>query len=102
MGEARADIPIAAGADLPPRLAAPARRDGRPHGHHRALLHRGQARIADIGRGVFIGRGSELALHDRIRIGEYAVINRRVTILTGSHDLRDELWRMYTRPVVIE
>jgi acetyltransferase-like isoleucine patch superfamily enzyme len=55
----------------------------------------------DIARGVFIGEGSELVLHDRIVIGAHAVINRRVTILTGSHRLDDPMWSLYTRPVHI-
>ncbi len=61
----------------------------------------GQHRLLHVGRGAFIGRDAELALHDRIQIGDYAVINRRVTILTASHSLRDELWRMHAKPVVI-
>jgi maltose O-acetyltransferase len=61
----------------------------------------GTFRNLDLAHGVFIGEDSELILHDRITVGEHVVINRRVTILTGSHDLRDPLWSMYTRPVRI-
>ena len=61
----------------------------------------GPCQSLQLGDGVFLGRECELVLHDRIRIGEHTVINRRVTILTGSHSLRDELWRMNSKPVVI-
>ncbi len=61
----------------------------------------GPCRNLDIARGAFIGEGSELILHDRISIGEQVVINRRVTILTASHSLRDPAWPQYSQPVRI-
>ncbi len=61
----------------------------------------GPLRNLDIARGTFIGEGSELMLHERISIGEQVVINRRVTILTASHRLRDPAWPQYSRPVRI-
>lgn len=71
----------------------------------RAIIERcnaeGRLALLHIGESAFVGRDTEFALHDHIHIGRSAVINRRVTILTASHSLRDELWRMYSKPVVI-
>lgn len=61
----------------------------------------GPLRNLDIAQGAFIGGGCELMLHGRISIGAQAVINRRVTILTASHRLRDPAWPQYSRPVRI-
>jgi acetyltransferase-like isoleucine patch superfamily enzyme len=61
----------------------------------------GSARNLRIGRAAFIGQDCELILHDKVCIGEYAVINRRVTILTASHSMKDPAWSSYTRPVTI-
>lgn len=54
-----------------------------------------------VAEGAFVGRDCEVILHDRVTIGRQAVINRRVTILTASHSLRDSDWPSYTRPVHI-
>ena len=61
----------------------------------------GPAINLEIADGAFIGEDCELVLHGRVRIGRNAVINRRVTILTASHSLRDPAWSSYTRPVTI-
>lgn len=42
-----------------------------------------------------------IALHARVSIGDYAVINDGVTILTATHDLQDPQWKMLTKPVLI-
>tara|TARA_B100000678_G_scaffold222385_1_gene189926 strand:- start:4941 stop:5534 length:594 start_codon:yes stop_codon:yes gene_type:complete len=54
-----------------------------------------------IGKFTFLGR-VDLALHDKIHIGEKVCINDGVIILTASHDLNDPLWRHKKSPIVIE
>jgi maltose O-acetyltransferase len=61
----------------------------------------GVMRNLSIGEGSFIGEDTQMMLHERITIGERVVINRGVTILTASHDVRDPRWRMLRQPVAI-
>jgi len=42
-----------------------------------------------------------LHLHDAIEIGSYSVINHGVVILTASHDVNDDNWSQYSKPVSI-
>lgn len=61
----------------------------------------GPGRNLELGDGAFIGEGCELVLHERIAVGEQAVINRRVTLLTASHSLRDPEWSVRSAPIRI-
>ena len=54
-----------------------------------------------IGAFTFIGR-VELALHDKITIGERVCINDGVILLTASHDVGDPLWRHVKSPIRID
>ncbi len=54
-----------------------------------------------VGSNSFIG-AVELALHDKIIIGEKVCINDGVIILTASHDLSDPLWQHKKAPIIIE
>jgi len=55
-----------------------------------------------IGDETFIARTVNFALHNKILIGSRVVINNGVQLLTASHDLKDPLWSMYSKPIVIE
>jgi maltose O-acetyltransferase len=62
----------------------------------------GSLQRLSLGYGSVIGRDCQIALHERVDIGERAVINNNVIILTASHDLTDPSWRSYSKPVRIE
>lgn len=55
----------------------------------------------EIGENTFIGN-IELALHDKITIGNKVCINDGVILLTASHDLQDPLWQHKKKPIIIE
>jgi maltose O-acetyltransferase len=61
----------------------------------------GKRRHLYVGANTFIGK-VELALHDKIIIGNNVCINDDVKILTASHYVSDPLWRHKKEPVVIE
>jgi acetyltransferase-like isoleucine patch superfamily enzyme len=53
-----------------------------------------------IGNQVALGR-CEIALHDHVTIGDYAVINDGAVLLTASHALSDPQWKQKKKPIVI-
>ena len=53
-----------------------------------------------VGQGASIGR-CELILHERVMVGDFAVVNDGVVVLTASHDLDDSGWAPIKRPVTI-
>ncbi len=54
-----------------------------------------------IGDFSTIGR-VEIALHDKVTIGNYVCINDGVIILSASHDVSDPLWRHKKAPIFID
>ncbi len=54
-----------------------------------------------VGQSTFIGRAT-LMLHDTLEIGACVCINDGVTMLTGSHDVRDPLWRHILKPIKVD
>ncbi|MBL9176594.1 MAG: acyltransferase [Verrucomicrobiaceae bacterium] len=66
-----------------------------------ARLISGRLEHLSVGEHSFIGR-VELSVHEKLSIGRCVCINDGVKILTASHDVRDPLWRMVAKPVVIE
>ena len=61
----------------------------------------GRKQLLSIGSGTAIGR-IQIELHAEVTIGDRAVINDGVTILTASHLTNDASWRRITAAVVIE
>lgn len=66
----------------------------------------GRARIHGAFSGLTIGDETslgrcEIALHDKVTIGQRVVINDGALILTASHSLIDPLWRHKKAPVKI-
>jgi len=61
----------------------------------------GSKKNLSVGAYSFIGK-VELALHEKIVIGERVCINDGVVILTASHDVSDPEWKHVKAPVVIE
>lgn len=55
-----------------------------------------------ISQGTFIGKNSQMFLHNTIDIQENVVINDGVIILTGSHDIKDPNWPLITKQVLIK
>jgi len=53
-----------------------------------------------IGSFSFIGR-AELALHEKITIGNYVCINDGAILLTASHGLQDPLWKHKKNPIIV-
>lgn len=66
-----------------------------------ARLVSGRLELLSVGADSFIGRAG-LSVHEKLSIGERVCINDGVKILTASHEVRDPLWRMVAKPVVIE
>ncbi|GAB3180960.1 acyltransferase [Telluribacter humicola] len=54
-----------------------------------------------VGAFTFIGKAN-LALHDRIVIGERVCINDGVHLLTASHDVNDPQWQHVKAPIIID
>ncbi|WP_037576500.1 acyltransferase [Sporocytophaga myxococcoides] len=54
-----------------------------------------------IGAFSFLGR-VELALHDKIQIGEKVCINDGSILLTASHDISDPEWKHKKAPIIID
>lgn len=63
---------------------------------------RGKLSNLVIGEETFIAQTVEIRLRDQVVIGSRVVINSGVQLLTGSHDLKDPQWRVYSKPIVIE
>lgn len=61
----------------------------------------GNKKNLQIGASSFLGR-IELALHDKIVIGQNVCINDGVILLTASHDVRDPEWKHKKAPINIE
>ncbi|SEG18586.1 acyltransferase [Flavobacterium urumqiense] len=53
-----------------------------------------------VGEFTFLGR-VEIALHEKITIGNYVCINDGVKLLSASHDVSDSLWRHKKSPIYI-
>ena len=53
-----------------------------------------------VGEFSFIGR-VEIALHDKVQIGNFVCINDGVVILSASHDVLDPFWRHKKSPIQI-
>ena len=53
-----------------------------------------------IGKFTFIGR-VEIALHDKVSIGNYVCINDGALLLSASHDVSDPLWQHKKNPIYI-
>ena len=60
----------------------------------------GDHRLLHIGDFSFVGRAS-IQLLASVTIGNNAIINDGVTILTGTHDVNHEHCQLHTKPVVI-
>jgi acetyltransferase-like isoleucine patch superfamily enzyme len=61
----------------------------------------GNKKNLTVGDFSFLGR-VEIALHDKINIGNYVCINDGVILLSASHGLQDPLWQHKKAPIVIE
>ena len=55
-----------------------------------------------IGKHTFVSRDVHIAPHAEVNIGSFVCINNGVRILSASHDLSDPLWRMFSKPIVID
>ena len=53
-----------------------------------------------LGMESFIGK-AEIALHDKVIIGDNVCINDGVKLLTGSHDTQSPLWSLVKKPIKI-
>lgn len=62
----------------------------------------GNASRLTIGRECVLGDRVHLALHDRIQLGDYVVINDCCALLTASHDVDSPDWSQKRAPIVIE
>lgn len=60
----------------------------------------GKKENLSIGNFSTIGR-VEIALHDKVTIGNYVCINDGVIILSASHDVLDPIWQHKKAPIVI-
>lgn len=60
----------------------------------------GNKKNLSIGRFSTLGR-VEIALHDKVTIGNYVCINDGVKILSASHDVLDSLWQHKKAPIFI-
>ncbi|MDX2257894.1 MAG: hypothetical protein NW205_03155 [Hyphomicrobiaceae bacterium] len=60
----------------------------------------GRLPLLTIGREAALGQ-CKLSLHAAIDIGERAVVNDGVVLLTASHGLGDPHWRHVSRPILI-
>jgi maltose O-acetyltransferase len=61
----------------------------------------GNRKNLQLGRNAFVGR-ARIALHASVVIGDRVVIGDEVALLTGSHDVTDECWKLVTGAIVIE
>lgn len=60
----------------------------------------GDKKNLTIGEFSFIGR-AEIALHDKVTLGNYVCINDGAILLSASHDVSDSLWRHKKKPIEI-
>jgi acetyltransferase-like isoleucine patch superfamily enzyme len=60
----------------------------------------GKKRNLKIGEFSFIGRIA-VALHDKVRIGDFVCINDGAILLSASHDVSDPLWQHKKSPILI-
>lgn len=61
----------------------------------------GNKQYLEIGDFTSIGR-AEIALHDKVQIGNFVCINDGVILLTASHDLSDPGWNHVKGSIIIE
>ncbi|WDF54461.1 acyltransferase [Mucilaginibacter sp. KACC 22063] len=61
----------------------------------------GDLKNLTIGSNSFIGRVN-IALHDKVKIGNNVCINDGVHILTASHNIQDPCWPHIKSPVIID
>lgn len=79
-------------------------RHGASIGHLTILEHvqiNGSRKNLSVGRECSLGR-CFIMTHDKVQIGNRVVINDNVSLLTGTHDIRDPLWSLTTNPIVIK
>jgi len=67
----------------------------------------GKIKAGGSKKNLYIGANSflgivELALHDKIVIGNNVCINDGVKILSASHDINDPMWKHIKKPITIE
>ena len=62
----------------------------------------GKATNLKMGRECVIGSDVHLALHDKILLGNYVVINDGCVLLTASHDINSSDWQQIRAPIIIE
>lgn len=62
----------------------------------------GSVKRLSIGERTLVASDTHLAFHDKITIGSRVVINDKVTLLTGSHDLNDTHWSLIAKPIIID
>lgn len=67
-----------------------------------SVIAHGKMNLLSIGSHSFIGDSVELALHDRIQIGDFVCINDGSKLLSATHDLQDPLWQHIKKPIIIE
>lgn len=60
----------------------------------------GNPRNLMVGTDSFIGR-AEIALHDKVTIGNNVCINDGVKLLTGTHDTQNSQWSLLKKPIRI-
>jgi acetyltransferase-like isoleucine patch superfamily enzyme len=65
------------------------------------ILIGGKKNLLTIGKFSFIGRVN-IALHDKVQIGDMVCINDGVEILTASHDVNDPEWKHVKGKIFIE
>jgi len=54
-----------------------------------------------IGSNSFLGK-VQIALHDKVTIGDMVCINDGVILLTASHNVKDPLWQHIKAPIIID
>lgn len=62
---------------------------------------KGKGKLLTIGAFSSISTAVHLALHDEILIGNCVVINSGAHLLTGTHSLRDPMWPLTSKPIVV-
>lgn len=62
---------------------------------------RGKLKNIDVGYGSYVSSDVNIALHGKVFIGDFVVINSGVKILTGSHDVHNELWPLIAKDIFI-
>lgn len=61
----------------------------------------GKLENISVGYGAYVSSGVNIALHGKVDIGDFVVINSGVRILTGSHEVHSELWELVAKDIFI-